>query len=129
MPSKKTVALPWTAVYAKVTTLPEFHPSTFWMSTSGIQKLRSTIEARVLEGDIKAGIAYQTADVENNPDNATLIGSYKDSNGVLYPTAATDVSSTFAGKQLVRFGFFVVNASTTAANHGRVSGLIDLLME
>lgn len=92
-----------TIVHADSTT-PIFHPATEWMDASKFQKVRVTQDNRGLIGVIEIGAAYQTANVMNSPDSATLLDSTASADGMVFPSDWNDLSTIVKGKQLIRFG-------------------------
>lgn len=74
------------------------------MDANDFTKIRVTQDNRGLIGVIEIGAAYQTANVENSPDSATLIDSTAASDGMVFPSDWNDLSTVVKGKQLIRFG-------------------------
>lgn len=119
------VPMPFRMVWATSTTAL-FHPSSYWMSTSTVKKVRSAFELALIESDVSVSAAYQTANVENSPDTPTAIGSYATTNGVSYPSGLTDISAQLEQKQLVRFGWLVKNTASGTKNFVVVGGFISV---
>lgn len=117
--------LPWTTVYAKGTTAV-FLPATGWMEAPRVSKVRATLELAASEGDLEVALGYQTANVENAPNTAVLVGSYQTEDGMLYPGGLTDISGNTASAQRVRFGYMCKNTSTTDRNRGRAGGTLEV---
>ncbi|MCB9761267.1 MAG: hypothetical protein H6739_15605 [Alphaproteobacteria bacterium] len=127
MSSIRKYPLPWTTVFTASTTAA-FLPATAWMQASEVDKLRVTWELRGRTGNLEVTAGYQTADVENNPDSATAIGSYVSSDGMTYPSSGfTSVSANTEGKQLVRFGWMCKNSTGTDDSLGRVAGVVEVV--
>lgn len=99
----RKLILDWAVVYANSTT-SIFLPGTRWLDANDFTKIRVTQDNRGLIGNMEIGAAYQTANVENSPDSATLIDSTASTDGMVYPSAWVDLASAMQGKQLVRFG-------------------------
>ena len=104
MPTRiRKMILDWAIVHANSTT-PIFHPATEWKEASAFQKVRVTQDNRGLIGLIELGAAYQTANVEDSPDSATLLDSTANADGMVFPSDWNDLSTIVKGKQLIRLG-------------------------
>jgi len=121
----KKIPLPQGMVYGTSTTAV-FHPSTMWMLASSVKKVRGAFEIELLDSDVTVSEAYQTANVENAPDNATAFGSFASSAGVSYPSAFADISAYTEQKQLVRFGWLVKNTASGTRNWVRAGGFVEV---
>lgn len=133
--STKSMGLPFTTVNAcQNSTNEEFVPVTGWMDPSSFEKIRATMEIRNICGDITVAVGYQLADIETTPDSTNPLssftgGAFKDSEGVHFPDQwDSGISSETGGNQLIRFGFVVVNATTTDLTSARVSAKIDVVI-
>lgn len=124
--SSEDIPIPFTTVYSNSNENPLFHPATRWIRAAGIAKVRGIVELRTPAGPITLGFGYQTGDVENSPGDPTIIGDYASSVGVAYGSF-TDLVTALAGEQLVRFGFFTKNSSTTNLTFCRAAGVVQIV--
>ena len=122
---RRRVPLGWSNVWA-VNTTAIFHPATQWLPASDVKSIRGAMEMQLRESDQEASLAYQTANVENNADSATAVGSYSTSNGVAYPSPWEDMSAYTEQKQLIRFGWLVKNTSGSTRTWSRVGGFMEI---
>ncbi len=123
----RTIALPWTTVYANSTTV-RVEPATGWMRASDFAKMRGTLEVRALLGDLEVAIGYQTANVETSPDTAVALTAYETTDDVHFAAGWTSVQSAMEGKQIVRL-VFMVKCGTSNLYLARVSGAVDVITD
>jgi len=119
----KKIPLPFELVYA-TNTAAAWHVASFWMNAADVKNVRGAFELSLLESDVQVSLGYQTTNVENTGDTPTSIGSYATTAGVSYPSDWADISDYTHGKQLIRFGWMVKNASSSTKNWVRVGGFI-----
>lgn len=122
---RRKVPLNWSNVWA-VNTSAIFHPATQWIPASDVKQVRGAMELNLRESDQEVSLAYQTANVENNADSATALGSYQSSNGVAYPTAWEDIGTYTEQKQIIRFGWLVKNTAGSTRTWSRVAGFVEI---
>lgn len=108
------------------TTTPKFIPGTPWMAAATVGKVRPTYEVVYVGTDLVVAFAYQVCNVENSIDSTAAVTTYNGA-GVNYPSAYTDISSTTAGKQLVRFGWYVKLSAAGSQAFGYVVGSCDIM--
>ena len=120
----KSIPIPWTTVIAGSTTAAGF-PATGWLPALQVQKLRVNFEMRGRSGNLQVTLGYQTANVENSPDEPIAVGSYQTTNDVFYGSSPTDISANTLGKQLIRFVWMVKLSADGSPGFARVGGSID----
>lgn len=121
----KVFEMDWLTVCA-VDTTGTFFPATGWMEAGSVGLLRYTFELAGKAGNVSVSPAYQTANVESNPDSGVSFGSAQTSNGTNFPTAWEDISATTATRRLVRFGFWVKLTTGVSVAFGRAAGVVEL---
>lgn len=128
MPTIRRIALRWDTVFA-ISTTGVFLPASAWMDAGSVDKVRGVIESRGLQGDLQVQLCWQLADHEDAPGGTTVFGAVVTTNAVTYPTSGyTDVGTTAEDAQLIRFGWWVKNASTSTLNLARVAAALQLVM-
>ncbi len=90
-----------------------------------IWSARIVMELRHKIGDIQVEPYLQYANVEDTPAGTASIGTQRTAVGFFYDTFA-DVKTTLNGYELVRFGFSVINNTTTTRNLIRAGGRLEL---
>lgn len=75
-----------------------------WLPATGVDSIRSVLQARNLTGNFEAKLAYQVAAVrEDNPSAPVAYGAYQSTNGAMC-SGDVDISSDTTGAMLIRFG-------------------------
>ena len=92
-------------------TTPLFWPLTEWISTTGIQEVRTRVELRSQVAGANIASAYQVADSVNSPGSVGAVSSYLASEGEQFDSSYTDLESALQGKLFVRFGVYVKKLS------------------
>ncbi len=123
----RTITLPWTTVATDSTSVVAI-PATGWMKASDFAKVRATMEMRGITGtNLNVSVGYQTANVENAPGGDAVIGSYRTTADVFYPTGFTDISADTLGKVMIRLVWLVKLSSGSTIATARVGGSVDLV--
>lgn len=129
MPKYRRVVIGWTTVFTDTTTAPgKFNALGGWLMGSETTKLKFTFEAR---SNTDTGAVFepgfQTANVENSPDNPAQISGIQTltGDGMAYPTAVSDISTSTAGKAMVRPGVWM-KASGAGLKMARLWMAIDI---
>lgn len=121
-----TVPLPPTAVHANAASAI-FFPATAWRGAGPVNVVRVKFEVAALGTDLEIGVAYQTANEEDSPDTAVLIGSVAQATGTsFYPSGKVSIEANLDDKQLVRFGFIAQRAAGTGLTLGFALGQVEL---
>lgn len=129
MASIKRIGFQWTTGFSNVSTGDGvFIPTTGWMPAADVGKARCTWEAATeMIANMITKPGYQTANVENAPDGAVVLGTDNlASNGVKYGSVMTDISSATQAKALVRFGIWVKLPSGSTMANNRLAGSFDV---
>ncbi len=101
-------------------------PGTGFGSTAGVHKIRGALEMRCNSGNCQIKLGYQLANDTDSPENAVTAGSFLSSEGFLYATDFTDISTATKGKLYIRFGFWVQNTSGSRIEMCRASLRVDI---
>jgi len=126
--SKSTITIPWTTLIAKSGT-EVFLPATPWIGSQGIRQLRAVSEIRGIEGNLEVGIAYQVANVYDEPGADHGISTGHQAVGYNYPSGWTDPTTDLADKLLIRFGLRVRVHTGSDTAWGRVAASIQIVSE
>ena len=108
----------------------KFFPATTWFSAQDIDKVRDSLETLNMPAAAAMTITLGMQ-VANNPDApdtpAGGLASSRTSDGMTYPIAFVDKSSTTNARQLVRFGYLAKNttAADTTLRQAWVCGYVD----
>ncbi len=108
----------------------KFFPATGWMSAQDIDKVRDSLETLNMPAAAAMTITLGM-EVANNPDApdtpAGGLASSRTSDGMTFPVAYVDKSSTTNARQLVRFGYLAKNttAADTTLRLAWVCGFVD----
>lgn len=129
MAAIRRVSFPWTTAYSNSSSVDGvFIVLTGWMSAPDVAKVRATWEATMeTSANLVTRPGFQTANVENSPDNPQTLGSDSlTSVGVKFGTALTDITSSTQAKALVRFGIWVKLASGGSLACVQLAGSFDI---
>jgi hypothetical protein len=118
--------MPWTMIFAYTMGAKKFQPMTPWMPAESVKRARGTFEVIGAQPFFSATFAYQTANVENQPDVPVMeLGSAQTTDGCNYGTL-TDISNTTNTRQLVRFGLNCANTNASVLIVARAGGYVDI---
>jgi hypothetical protein len=126
----RNIPFSWTTLYADHESTIIFVPVTGWLSAADLLDLRAVFDLHGIMGNFKCRPAFEVAnDRGETPTSSTPIETaYTSSAEVSFPGGWTNVASTVASKQLIRFGFECLISSAGAPAMASVSGQIQAIV-
>lgn len=117
------VVIAWNTIWADSTTQRSF-PVTGWMSSAQFAKVQGDFELRELGPNLEVSLGYETANVENAPDQPQGIGTFQSTNNVHFATGWTDTTANTDGKKLFRLCLLARRSTGSGISLGRAAGKV-----
>lgn len=106
----------------------KFFPGTSWGSTDEVELISDALETLNMPAAaaMTVTIGMQLCNVPDSPDTAVALTSARTGDGLTFPVAPVDKSSSTAARQLVRFGYLAKNtgAADTTVRFAWVTGMV-----